>query len=134
MILGFDFLKFLQMYCDIEKGTIGFKFLESEVLSDIGCDTENIQLDESNMTESQKLKLQRIISSYRDVLTMKLGRASCPPYEIRIKGNPQPTRSRPYQCTPVRMQALKRIVNKMLEQQVIEVSSSDWCSLAFAVP
>lgn len=114
MILGFDFLKFSQMYCDIGKGTIGFKFLESEVacvLSDIGCDTENFQLEESDMTESQKLKLQRIISSYEDVLTTKLGRASCSPYEIRIKGNPQPTQSRPYQCTPVRMQALKKIEN-----------------------
>lgn len=53
MILGFDFLKFSQMYCDIGKGTIGFKFLESEVtrvLSDIGCDTENFQLEESDMT------------------------------------------------------------------------------------
>lgn len=78
--------------------------------------------------------MQRIISSYEDVLTTKLGRASCPTYEIRIKGNPQPTQSRPYQFTPVRMQALKQIVNKMLEQQVIEVSSGDWCCPAFVVP
>lgn len=103
MILGFDFFKFSQMYCDIGKGIIGFKFSESEItciLSDINCDTENIQLEESDMTESQKSKLQRIISSYGDVLTKKLDRANCPLYKIKIKGNPQPTQSRPYQCTP----------------------------------
>lgn len=137
MILGFDFFKFSQMYCDIGQGTIGFRFSDKEVvcvLSDIEYDTDNIKLEESDMTDIQKSKLNRIISSYGDVLTKKLGRAKCSPYQVKIKGNPKPTQSRPYQCTPVRMQALKEIINKMLEQKVIEVSRSEWCSPAFVVP
>lgn len=138
VILGFDFFKYSQMSCDIGKGTIGFKFSTSEInclMTDDDYGTEqNIQLEESVLSEEQQLKLRDLISTYGDVLKRNLGRAKCPPYEIKMRGKPTPIQSRPYQCTPVRMQALKQIISKMLDQKVIEISKSNWSSPAFVVP
>lgn len=136
-ILGFDFLKHSQMICDIGKGMIGFKFSDQEVsclLTEVHTQSDDITLEESNLTQTQQNILQGIISEFRDVLTKEIGRANCPPYEIKVKGSPAPVQTRPYQCNPERMKALKSIVENMLRQQIIEPSSSQWCSPAFVVP
>lgn len=126
-ILGFEFFKHSQMFCDVGKGVIGFKFYEGEVnflLADFEGQPDNISLDDSELTSSQQSTLQGIMSEFGDVLTKKIGRANCLPYEIKFKGNPSPVQSRPYQCNPERMKALKSIIHKMLQQQIIEPTTS----------
>lgn len=117
------------MFCNIGKGSIGFGFSESEItciMTDVSYEFNNINLDESKLTCEQKSELQRLISSFGDVLTRKLWRANCSPYEVKIKGNPKPVQIRPYQCTPLRMKALKSKISNMLKRKVIEPSKSQW--------
>lgn len=117
------------MFCNIGKGSIGFGFSESEItciMTDVSYEFNNINLDESKLTWEQKSELQRLISSFGDVLTRKLWRANCSPYEVKIKGNPKPVQIRPYQCTPLRMKALKSKISNMLKRKVIEPSKSQW--------
>jgi hypothetical protein len=45
-----------------------------------------------------------------------------------------PVRSRPYQCSPPRLQALREIVNDLLEKGVVKKSFSQYASPAFLVP
>lgn len=101
-------------------------------MTDVSYEFDNINLDESKLTGEQKSELQRLISSFGDVLTRKLWGANCSPYEVKIKGNPEPVQIWPYQCTPLRMKALKSIISNMLERKVIEPSKSQ--SPAFVVP
>jgi hypothetical protein len=45
-----------------------------------------------------------------------------------------PVRSRPYQCSPPRLQALSEIVNGLLEKRVVKKSFSQYASPVFLVP
>jgi hypothetical protein len=45
-----------------------------------------------------------------------------------------PVRSRPYQCSPPRLQALREIVQDLLEKGVVRKSFSEYASPAFLVP
>lgn len=93
-------------------------------MTDVSYEFDNINLVESKLTCEQKSELQRLTSSFGDVLTWKLWRANCSPYEVKIKGNPKPVQIRPYKCTLLRMKALKSIISNKLERKVIEPTKS----------
>lgn len=137
VVLGFDFFKQSQMFLDVSQGKIGFKFSNEQincVVSDIDYQKTDITLEDSSFTPDQKDRLNKLMNSFGDVLSKRVGRAKCEPYQIKIVGSPQPKQCRPYQCNPERMKALKASIEEMLDQDVIEKSHSSWSVPAFVIP
>lgn len=137
VILGYDFCKHSQMLIDFGNNIITFQFSEEQIncaQTEIKYDETLISLDSSHLTPEQSQRFDNLLKSYGDVFTTHVGRAKCVPYEIKIKNEPPTIQSRPYQFTPDRMKALKNIISRMLDQNIIEHSNSPMASPAFLVP
>jgi hypothetical protein len=144
-ILGADFLGRTQMILDFSRGRLHFGFAPREYvrfLKDEGrpvClqvkDTHGSlsKIKCGEMSVEQKDRLEKIISQYPEVLTEELGLTHLLEYEIQLLDH-TPVRSAPYRLSPPKMQYLRKHVNKLLEEGVIENSSSHYSSPMFLVP
>jgi len=81
----------------------------------------------------QKHRLNTLIQEYPDVLTSKLGLTNLLEYEIQLVDN-KPVRLAPYRLAPPKMQYLRRHINQLLEDGVIEPSCSHYSSPKFLIP
>lgn len=139
MVIGYDFMKATQMRLDLSKNEVMFSFAENDV--PISCiaiesdsDPDSVKIDDSPLTAEQKEQFDQLINSFGDVITQRVGRARCKPYEIKLVGTPNPVRCRPYQVNPEGMRAMRGIIQDMLDQDIIERSNSEWSSPAFLRP
>ena len=96
----------------------------TDKLSNVMCRKLNV---------SQKHRLDTLIQEYRDVLTSKLGLTNLLEYEIQLVDN-KPVRLAPYRLAPPKMHYLRRHMNQLLEDGVIEPSCSHYSSPMFLVP
>jgi transposase InsO family protein len=147
-VLGVDFMIRAKMQIDFSTRRYGFAFHADQ----------NFQWESYNL---QQCAAQRFPSSNEPVTAM-LGETPSPPsYESAdildlLRGFPAlfsgglgsvrnmvchldlidniPVRSRPYQCSPPRLQQLRDIVDDLLDKGVIRKSYSQYASPAFLVP
>jgi len=96
----------------------------TDKLSNVRCGKLNV---------SQKHRLDTLIQEYPDVLTSKLGLTDLLEYEIQLVDN-KPVRLAPYRLAPPKMQYLRRHINQLLEDGVIEPSCSHYSSPMFLIP
>ena len=69
----------------------------------------------------------------RQVLTPKLGLTDLIEYKINLSDN-KVIRLAPYKLSPPKMEVMRNQINKLLEQGVIEPSTSPYSSPVFLVP
>ena len=96
-----------------------------ETVEDLG-----ISLDESDLTEEQKLKLYEFIASNRDSFakdTSELGCTNVHTHKIET-GNAPPQRKRPYRVSPQIKQQIDAQIEDMLKNDIIEPSNSLWAA------
>lgn len=136
-ILGFDFWKFSKLRLDMAERKIKFDFDQSEtcfcILDEEVSKSEKHNVGNCELSDQEKDELSKLQNEYRDVLTKRIGKARTTPYKLRIKGNPEPIRCRPFQMNPERLGAARKIIDELLDQGIIQKSNSEWGANSFLV-
>lgn len=141
-ILGADFIAKCGLVLDIQGQCCYFKFRRDIRIPFAGVAAGNEQVsgmicEEPTLLEhlnpDQRQALGALCEGFPDVLTPKLGLTPLLKYRIRLNDT-GPVRSHPYKFAPPKMEALRQKVNELLEQGVIEPSTSSYASPAFLVP
>jgi hypothetical protein len=147
-ILGADFLAFAKMQLDFANSCYTFAFQQScrydfesldfsmqhyhvfpcseGALNEIVAYTSSLSISDSR-------KLDQLVLDFPKLFSDQLGtvkRMVCP---LDLTDD-VPVRSRPSQCSPPRLQALREIVQDLLEKGVVRKSFSQYASPAFLVP
>jgi hypothetical protein len=146
--LGVDFLTFAQVRIDFSTRKYYFLFQpESEF------DFESMDLGKCKSQEFpcsydalQKLlcgsipggsdnsaEIAKLMRSFPALFSDRLGTVKQMVCQLDLSDN-IPVRSRPYQCSPPRMQALREIVQDLMDKGVVRKSYSQYASPAFLVP
>jgi hypothetical protein len=141
-ILGIDFIRENKMALDLHQDTFSFGFVPDKTFRlskprefSSPCQIKSAPLDFQcgELTDVQKGLLEDMIKQYSDVLTDKLGRTQLLEYDIRVLDK-TPVRSPPYRLAPPKMEYLRRHIDKLLKEGVIEPSCSHYSSPMFLVP
>lgn len=145
-ILGADFIAHTGFVIDLNKRMGFFKFNRRVCipLGDLGsakddnmkvsCTSEKTVHDPlSHLPPERRLIVSKLCERFPDVLTKKLGLTNLMEYRIRLTSD-QVVRSHPYKLAPPKMEALRQIVDELLEEGVIEPSRSSYASPGFLVP
>ena len=77
--------------------------------------------------------MTELLEEFRDVLDAKPGRTVLVEHDIHT-ANAQPIRSRPNWLAKAHFQAVKEVLEEMLEMGAIQPSSSPWSSPVVLVP
>ena len=145
LILGADFISKTGIILDIHDKKYYFGFDRTQKYS-FDCETNNsknngtaathLEHHESELTHLEskdRLKIQKLINEFATVLTPKLGLTNLIEYKINLSDN-KVIRLHPYKLSPPKMETMRNQINKLLEQEVIEPSTSPYSSPAFLVP
>lgn len=145
VILGADFIAHSGLVLDLALRVGHFKFDPKVPVSLAGVTTVNSlrafscsqeEVPENplgHLCQDQQAALKELCSRFPDVLTKRLGLTPLMEYKIRLTSN-KVVRSHPYKLAPPRMEQLRQVVNKLLEEDVIEPTQSAYASPAFTVP
>ena len=97
---------------------------------DVGVPDVPIDLSDTDLTETQKGQLQKLINEYRDIFALspqELGRTNLVKHTINT-GDAPPVRMRPYRVPEAQKERIENCIDDMLAQDVIRPSSSPWAS------
>ena len=89
--------------------------------------------DLSHLAPDQRADIAQLIREFPDVLSTKLGLTHLIKYEIKVT-DPAVIKLHPYKLSPPKMDAMREQINKLLEQKVIEPSTSAYSSPCFLIP
>jgi hypothetical protein len=84
----------------------------------------------SPMSQLDSRNLDQFVRSLPNLFSERLGTVKGMVCELDIVDD-QPVRSRPYQCSPLRLRALREIVNDLLREGVVRKIISQYASPAF---
>jgi hypothetical protein len=77
----------------------------------------------SPVTQLESRKIDQLVRSFPNLFSGRLGTVKCMVCELDLVDD-QPVRSRPCQCSPPRLKALRDIVNDLLPEGVVRKSNS----------
>ena len=80
-----------------------------------------------NLTASQQQELQQLLQEFPDVAEEKLGRTTVVQHEVDV-GDSTPIRQQAYRLPEARKEVVKREIDKMLTQGIVQPSRSPWAS------
>jgi hypothetical protein len=134
MILGSPFIRKTGLIIDLSLNNCYFKFdplVKIKLTSNlkIGNFVNNLKIGTPDMAE----EIEKLIKSYPDVFTNKIGEALDLEVELKLTDN-KPVNIRPYYLSPPAVQKMKKIIDEWLEQDIIEPSTSEYSSPAFLTP
>ena len=75
----------------------------------------------------QLLQLQQVLAEYSQVLQNQPGHTSLTEYKIET-GTARPVRLPPYRLPQAYRSTVQKEIEEMLEQDIIETSSSEWAA------
>ena len=79
------------------------------------------------LDKKQLLQLQRVLAEYSQVLQNQPGHTSLAEHKIET-GTAHPVRLPPYRLSQAYRSTVQREIDEMLEQDIIEPSSSEWAA------
>ena len=82
----------------------------------------------------EQAELRSILLEFSDVFSDKPGKTTLGAHHIELLPNTQPIRSAPYRLHPEKRDFLRKELNDLLEQGIIEESESPWASPIVMVP
>lgn len=145
LILGIDFIKKTSLILDVHANQFHFKFDKHKVyqlVSEKHSDPEPLEhlhsikdeiCDLNHLSHKDQNNLRELLQNFDSVLTSKLGLTNLIEYRIKLK-DPSVVRLHPYKLTPPKMEEMRKQIDKLLDQKVIEPSTSAYSSPAFLVP
>lgn len=101
--------------------------LNSEVLA-------NIASKLSHLSEKQKSDVTQLLNEFQELFTDVPGRTTLLEHDIVLLEGTRPIKQHPYRMNPVKHAALKKEVEYMLQNDLIEASESPWSSPVIMVP
>jgi hypothetical protein len=142
-IFGLDFLEKTRMVVDVAARQFSFGFApecrgvffkgslvgEKEPFLQNLCD-EALNREAMPEVWPSGVSSSSIMAQFPELFSSVLGEASCAPYEIELS----PVRSPPYRCAPPKLAIFRKMVDELLEQDVVRLSKSPYASPAFLVP
>ena len=108
--------------CDLP----GIKLKNSEALSKLSDKL-------GHLPENQKSELSELIHEYKHLFPDVPGRTNVVMHDVDV-GDSAPIKQHPYRANPVKMKHLRKEVEYMLENDIIEPSKSNWSSPSILVP
>lgn len=147
-ILGADFLAFVKMQLDFSTMTYTFAFdracrYDFERFDGGSRDGKSFPCSEQALTQlvacaspgspREARKLDQLVRGFPNLFSGRLGTVKGMVCELELVDD-QPVRSRPYQCSPPRLKALRGIVDDLLREGVVRKSTSHYASPAFLIP
>ena len=140
-IVGADFIVKSGLVLDIQGHVCFFKFNRAVRIpffgyrDEAGEGLEELQPPASinNLSQSQQTTFRQLCEEFPEVLTANLGLTHNLEYRIRLCDS-SVVRSHPYKFAPPKMTILREKVQELLDQGVIEPSTSAYASPPFLVP
>ena len=140
-IVGADFIVKSGLVLDIQGHVCFFKFNRAVRIpflgyrDEAGEGLEELQLPAyiNNLSPSLRTAFRKLCDEFPEVLTANLGLTHNLEYRIRLCDSAV-VRSHPYKFAPPKMTILREKVQELLDQGVIEPSTSAYASPAFLVP
>ena len=145
LILGADFISKTGIILDIhdkkyyfgfdrtQKYNFDYETNNSKCTETAATHLEHHESELAHLESKDRLKIQKLIKEFSTVLTPKLGLTNLIEYKINLSDN-KVIRLHPYKLSPPKMEIMRNQINKLLEQEVIEPSTSPYSSPAFLVP
>lgn len=95
----------------------------------------NKQVNSHTNTDNSDIpqEVVQLINEFPDVITSKLGSTKVMAYEIQLNDS-TPVRSHPFSLPPAKAKILQDSVSSLIQQGVVEASTSQWASPAFLIP
>ena len=135
VILGCQFVRESQMILDLSENHVYFKFkptvkipLKMKVCNYVN----NVECEEIIGSPEVRRELEELMSQYNNVFTDKIGKAINVQCDIKLKDEVV-VNLKPYPINPPKMLRTKAILDKLLEEDIIEPSVSDFSSPSFIV-
>ncbi|XP_063361755.1 uncharacterized protein LOC134650752 [Cydia amplana] len=142
-LLGIDFLTaagvdidFLELvWCFSRNRTVKYKLCFEPTSPSVTCAATNVLRDDegSHLTPAERQALAGVLTRHAHVFTP--GGAPTPYAEHRIEtGEHPPIAVPPYRLNPAKKELMKKEIDKMLKDDIIEECESAWSSPALMVP
>ena len=90
-------------------------------------------LSETNLTETQKGQLKKLIHSFTHIFR-KNGRTTMVRHQINLMPDSKPINSPPYRVAPAKRKIIEENIKEMMEQGIVEPSKSPWASPVVLAP
>ena len=90
-------------------------------------------LEDVQLEEAGKSRLRELLTANEDVCTTQLGRTQVLAHKLFLTQE-MPLKQKPYRASPPKLQAMKELIDVMLEQDIIEPSSSAWAAPVVMIP
>lgn len=136
VIIGSNFLTKTRVIINMANHTLAFPYGTPKVFSLLPIPepekTDGFEMG-TNLNQEEKEKILRLVSSFPDTISKRLGRTNLVKYHIRVKSD-QIFRSRPFQYAPPKLAQLKEHISELLQKGIIRPSDSQFASPAFLVP
>ena len=98
----------------------------SEILGNIGMKI-------GHLTDFQREEVSHLVDEYRKIFPDIPSKTNAAYHDVII-GDVSPIKQHPYRLNPIKLESLRSEVQYMLENDIIEHSSSDWSSPCILVP
>ena len=98
----------------------------SEILGNIG-------MKKGHLTDYQREEVSYLVDEYRKIFPDVPSKTNAAYHDVII-GDVSPIKQHPYRLNPIKLESLRSEVQYMLENDIIEHSSSDWSSPCILVP
>lgn len=126
-----DALKLFQLNLDFSTSCIGRKDGSDILVHQIDCLDKNESSSSSDiqpgnviLSSDESKELEQFVSSYKSKFENCTGRCSILPHVINLKENVVPIKQRPYPVPPLLLPDIHREVDKLIEKNYVEPSSS----------
>ena len=81
-----------------------------------------------NLTEGQRCEIQELLQEYPDVMRNRPGRTNMMQHRISVKEDVQPIRQMPYRLPHAYRELVRKELDEMEDEGIIEKSTSEWAS------
>jgi len=93
-----------------------------------------VSFEEADLTISERAKLRELLDEFPEVFTGIPGECTLPPIKLELKPGSTAVRSLPFRFSGVRLEQMRKHIDEMLEQGIIEPAYSSYASPVFLVP
>ena len=93
----------------------------------------NLDQKLGHLTKEQSSEIADLIHEFSDIFPDTPSRTNAAFHDIDV-GDAKPIKQHPYRVNPLKMEHLKKEVNYMLDNDIIEPSNSEWSSPCLLVP
>ena len=128
LILGIDFWMQMGVVPDLRYNKWHF----TDDNFDLTCDIAEAICDQDTLTDEQRNRLNSLLDAKFEEMGSGLGTTSVVEHEIIVDS--RPIKQRYYPVSPYRQKIIDEQLNEMLENGVVEPSTSSWASPVLLVP